>query len=135
MERVAKDRKGAPICGGMLVTMLVRSYGFFERGVENFLTLMPTRHFNILLYKWVRIVQDNGRNNYSIPRDDVVEQSGLGRRVRSRPNDVQEEPLVIPMEDEMRMDLYNRAMHRYQDNIGRGLNYQNLHTNILFQHL
>lgn len=55
-ERVDKDIKGALICGGMLVTKLARSYGLFERRVTKFLTLMPTRHFNILLYKRATIV-------------------------------------------------------------------------------
>lgn len=39
-ERAAKDRKGAPICGGMLVTKLARSYGLFEIGARSFLTMM-----------------------------------------------------------------------------------------------
>lgn len=118
----------------MLVTKLARSYGLFEKGVANFLTLMPTRRFNIFLYKRDRIVQDNGGNNFSFPEDDEVEQLEMGRRVRPCPDDVHEEPPVIPVEDEMPMDLYNWGMHRYQDN-GRGLNYQNTHTDLLFQHL
>lgn len=35
-ERVGKDRKGAPICGGMLVTRLARLFGLLERREEIF---------------------------------------------------------------------------------------------------
>lgn len=55
--------------------------------------------------------------------------------MKPRPKAVHEEPPVIFVEDEMPMDLYNRAMRQYQDNIGKGLNYQNMHTDLLFRHM
>lgn len=124
-----------PIGGGILVIKLARSYGLFERGAGSFLTLMPTRCFNILLYKRDRIVWDNEGNNFSISDVNDEVQPDLGRRVRPRPDDTHEEPPVILVEDEMPMDLYNRVMCRYQDNIGWAINYQNMHTDLLCQHL
>lgn len=61
-------------------------------------------------------------------------QPGLGRRVRPCPDGLHEDSGVIPKEEEMPIDMYKQAMHRYQDNVGRGLNYQNMHTDLLFQH-
>lgn len=58
--------------------------------------------------------------------------------MRPHPEAVHEESSVISVEDEMPMDLYKREMRQYQDNIGNigpGLNYQNMHTNLLFQHM
>lgn len=63
-------------------------------------------------------------------------QPELERRVRPRPDDILKDPEMIPEEKEViPMDMYNRAMRRYQDNIGRGLNYQHMHTNLLFQNM
>lgn len=121
-KKVTKDRKFLPNCGGMLVTKLARSYGLFDRGAENLLTLMSTRRFNILLYKRVTIMQDNRGNSFSIPEVDEAVQPELGRRVRARPNNTHGDLGVIPVEEEMPMDLYNRSMHRYQDNVRRSLN-------------
>lgn len=81
-------------------------------------------------------MEDNEGNNFSIPNDDeVVQPEQVGRRVKPRPKVVHEEPPVIFVEDEMPIDLYNRAMSQYQDNIGKGLNYQNMHTDLLFRYM
>lgn len=73
-SRAAKDKTGVPICGGMFFTKLAKSYGLFERGAADILTLMLTRAFNVLLYKRARIMEDNEGNNFSIPNDDEVVQ-------------------------------------------------------------
>ncbi|CAI9276595.1 unnamed protein product [Lactuca saligna] len=57
------------------------------------------------------------------------------RRVRQRPDDAEEEPPVIPTEDELPMDPYNVALRCYQDNIGRGVNYTNMHLDLMIQNL
>lgn len=55
--------------------------------------------------------------------------------MKPRPDDVHEEPSLIPVEDEMHMDLYNPAMVRCQNNMGRGLNYENMPIYLLFHYL
>lgn len=123
----AKDRNGSSICGGMLVTRLARSYGFFERGAGSFLTMMHTRPFCVLLYKRTRIIEDNRVGNFSIPDDDeVMVPEQPGRRVRPRPEPVHEEPLVIPVEDEMPMNPNNLSMRKFQDNLSHGENHTNM---------
>lgn len=72
-EGGVKDRNASRICGGMFVTKLVRSYGIFENGAGNFLFMIHTRPFSIILYKRDRIVEDNGGGKFSIPDDDEVE--------------------------------------------------------------
>lgn len=42
---------------------------------------------------------------------------------------------MIPKEDELHMDLYNVSVRRYQDNLGCGVTYTNMHLDILMQHM
>lgn len=44
-----KDQKTSRICGGMWVTKLARSYGIYERGARNYLTMMHTHHTRLVL--------------------------------------------------------------------------------------
>lgn len=103
-----KDRKSSRICGGMFVCRMARSYGIFERGAGNFLTMMQTPPFNALLYKRARIAEDCGGGNFDIPdEDEAVVPEQPGRRVRPRQGHVQEDPHVIPDDDELPTDPYN----------------------------
>ncbi|CAH1422733.1 unnamed protein product [Lactuca virosa] len=88
------------------------------------LTIESGKPFSPLLYKRANIVVDNGFNNFSIPSDTPRNQPG--RRVTQRAGDTNDdEPPVIPTEDEIPIYPYNVALRRYQDNLGRGVNYTN----------
>lgn len=69
------------------------------------LTVDTSKPFSPLLYKRENFVVDNGFRNFSIPNDNPRDR--LRRRVRQRLDDVEEEPPVIPTEDELPMDPYN----------------------------
>ncbi|CAI9294947.1 unnamed protein product [Lactuca saligna] len=74
-----------------------------------------------------------GFGNFLISNDNPRDQAR--RRVRQRPDDAETEPPVIPTEDELPMNPYNVAMRRYQDNLGRGINYTNMHLDLMIQHM
>lgn len=76
---------------------------------------------------------NNGYGNFSIPNNNPRDQPG--RRVWQRPGDHEEEPSIIPIEDELPMDPNNVALRRYQDNKARGINYTNIHLDIMMQHM
>lgn len=97
------------------------------------LTVNNIKPFSLLLYKRKNIVVDNGFGNFSIPNENPRDRPEW--RVRQRPGDAEEEPTVIPTDDELPMDPYNVALRCYQDNLGRGVNYTNMHLDILTQHL
>lgn len=48
---------------------------------------------------------DNELGNFSIPNDSPRDQPR--RRVRQTPDDHEEEPPIIPIEDGLPMDMYN----------------------------
>lgn len=48
---------------------------------------------------------------------------------------MQEEPQVIPEEDELPMDPYNESIRRYQQNLGHGMNYMGMHTDLLMKYM
>nr|KAJ0204711.1 hypothetical protein LSAT_V11C500278910 [Lactuca sativa] len=84
-----------------------------------------------------RIIEDYGGGHYAIPNDDpVVGPNAPGRRVRPRrERDVEDEPPVIPVENEdVPMDWYNVEMRRMQDQLARGLNFSNQSHIRLFDH-
>ncbi|KAL7606918.1 hypothetical protein Lser_V15G17608 [Lactuca serriola] len=86
----------------MFVTRLANSFGLMNRGAWNFMTLIPTPPFNPILFRRARIIEDYGGGHYAIPNDDpIVGPEAPGRRVRSRrERDVEDEPPVIPVENE-----------------------------------
>ena len=132
-----KDRKTSRINGGMFVTRLANSFGLMNRGAWNLMTLIPTPPFNPILFRRARIIEDYGGGHYAIPNDDpVVGPEAPGRRVRSRrERDMEDEPPVIPVENEdVPMDWYNIEMRRMQDQMARGLNFSNQSHIRLFDH-
>ncbi|KAL7605091.1 hypothetical protein Lser_V15G17612 [Lactuca serriola] len=136
-EGAVKDRKTSRINGGMFVTRLANSFGLMNRGAWNFMTLIPTPPFNPILFRRARIIEDYGGGHYAIPNDDpIVGPEAPGRRVRSRrERDVEDEPPVIPVENEdVPMDWYNVEMRRMQDQMARGLNFCNQSHIRLFDH-
>lgn len=50
-EGVLKNHTTSKINGGMFITCLARTYGVLERGAGNFLTMVPTPSFSIMLYQ------------------------------------------------------------------------------------
>lgn len=108
----------------------------WKGGVGDFLTMAPTPPFSITLYKRARIIEDNGGGHIGIPNEDeVLVPEEPRRRVRPRREYVQEEPPVIPIDDEIPMDWYNIELRRYQDDLGRNMNYQNESSVHLFNQL
>lgn len=97
-----KDRRGTPLCRGMLITKLTKSFGVLQKQKAMMLTMERGKAFRPFLSKMANIVVDNRYGNYSIPNDDPKEQSR--KRVRKRSRDVEEEPPIIPNEDELPMD-------------------------------
>ncbi|CAI9279792.1 unnamed protein product [Lactuca saligna] len=93
-------------------------------------TSMP---FSLLLYKQANIVVDNGFRNCSFPNDNPRDWPRT--RVRQRVCDAEEEPPKIPTEDELPLDPYNVALRPYQEKMGRGVNFTNMHLDILMQHM
>ena len=103
----------------MFVTLLASSYGVIERGVGSMLTMLPTPPFSPILYRRARIMEDYGGCNFAIPNDDdVMTPEEPSRRVRPRQENVEEDPPVIPVDDEMPIDWYNVEVRRYQDDLG-----------------
>lgn len=68
-----KDRRGTPLCGGMLITKLAKSFEVFQKREAMILTVERGKAFSPLLFKRENIVVDNGGGNYSIPNDDPRE--------------------------------------------------------------
>ncbi|CAI9273030.1 unnamed protein product [Lactuca saligna] len=116
----------------MLITRLARSFGILQRREVAMLTIELGQYFSPLLSKHANIVMDNGFGNYSITNDYPRNQPG--RWVKQQTCDADDdEPPVIPTEDELPMNLYNVALRRYHDNLGGGVNYIDLHLYILMQ--
>ncbi|CAI9291721.1 unnamed protein product [Lactuca saligna] len=89
---------------------------------------------NNLVGTHVHIADDNGYGSYSILNDTPINQPR--RRVRQQGGDVgDDEPPVIPTEDELPIDPYNFSLWQYQYNLGRGVNYTNMHFDLLMQYL
>ena len=81
-------------------------------------------------------MEEYGGGNFSILNDDeVVAPEELGRRVRPRQENVQEDPPVISIDDEMLMNWCNVEVRRYQDDLGRSMNYNHWTLAYLFYHL
>lgn len=128
-----KGSSRSPLYGGMLITRLARLFGVLQKREAIMITMDNGKPFSSLIYKRVNTVVDNGVGNFSIPSDNP--RDWAGRRVRQRLDDLEEEPPVIPIEDEMPMDPYNVALCHYQDNLGRGVNYANMNFNFMMQHM
>lgn len=89
-----------------------------------------------MLYRRARIVEDFGGGTFAIPHEDeVVSPEEPGRRVRPRHEQAHDDPPVIPVDDEVPMDGYNMEVRRYQDDLGRSMNYNNMALSHLFTHL
>lgn len=101
-EEAVKDRKTSKINDRMFLTRLAHSYGLMERGAWNFMTLVQTLPFSIMLYRRARIIEDFGNRTYAIPHDDVVVgPEEPGRWVRRHERGSQEEPPVIPVDEDV----------------------------------
>lgn len=58
-----------------------------------------------------------------------------GRRERARKGNVHEDPPVIPVEDELPMDPFSVELRVYLDEIGRGLNHNNMTLEYMMSHM
>lgn len=67
--RVAKDRRGSPLYGGVLITRLALSFGVLEKREAVMLTVEPQKPFYVLLYRWANIIVDLRMGGFSIPDD------------------------------------------------------------------
>ncbi|CAI9276510.1 unnamed protein product [Lactuca saligna] len=106
--RAGKDCYGSPLYGGMFISLLTQSFGILQKREATMLTIESSKSFSPILYKHINSVIDNGFGNYSFPNDTPRNQ--LGRQVRQRAADTNDdEPPVIPAEDELPMDSYNVA--------------------------
>lgn len=77
---------------------------------------------------------DNGLGKFSIPND--MPRNRLVRRVRQRSGEAEEdEPPVIPTEEELPMDPYNVAMRRFQDNLARSSSSTNMILDYMMQQM
>lgn len=112
------------------------SYGVFERGTRNHLSMMHPTSFSPLLYKRDRVVEDYGWGEFVIPDvDKVVAPKQLGRRVRPRQGHMHEDLLMISVEEELPMDPNNVELRAYQDDIGRSLNYNHMNLAHMVSHM
>lgn len=103
--KAAKDRSGSPLYGGMLITRLANSFGVFQKCEVVMLNVEPQKPFFVLLYKLANIVVDHGFGNFGIPDDTPCQQVPSRGRQRGRAAG-EDEPLVVPEEEEMPMDPY-----------------------------
>ncbi|CAI9283780.1 unnamed protein product [Lactuca saligna] len=123
--RAGKDRRGSPLYGGMLITLIACSYGVLEKREAMMLIVEPKNPYSTLLYKMANIAIDHVYGNFGIPDD--TSRGRVPRRVRPRGNDPKgEEPPLYPTNDEMPTDPYNIAMRRFDDNFTWGVNYTNM---------
>ncbi|CAI9268352.1 unnamed protein product [Lactuca saligna] len=104
--RAGKDRHGSPLYDGMFITRIAQSFGIIYQREAMFLTIKPQKAFSPLFLKNANIVVDNAFGIFSILNDMPCNQPG--RRVRQKGGDTDEDdPPVIPTEDELSMDPYN----------------------------
>ncbi|CAI9284544.1 unnamed protein product [Lactuca saligna] len=116
----------------MFITRISLSFGILDKCEVMFLTTEPQTYFSPLMYKWARIVEDNGLGNFSIPNDMPCNQPRV--QVRQRSDEAEEdEPPVILVEDELQMDTYNVAWSRFQDNLAQNSNYTNMSLDYMMQ--
>lgn len=117
------------------MTRLAKSYGLMERGACTLMTMVPTPPFNVILIIRARNIDDYAGGHYSIPHDDaVIGPEELGRRVRPRQDRACEDPPMIPVEDEIPNEWFNVEGRRYQDDLGRSLNFTNRSFIQMFNH-
>ena len=55
--------------------------------------------------------------------------------MRQRREEVEEDPPVIPVDEDLSMDWYNIEARRYQDDLGRSMNYNNESFVYLFEQM
>lgn len=77
-----KNKAGAPIYKGMLVTRLAWSYGVFDAPKVRFLMEVHGHPLQPRLFKTACIVLDLGGSNYVVPDDDPIKIPRGQRNVR-----------------------------------------------------
>ena len=135
-ESGVKERSTSKICGGMFITKLARSYGILEGRIGNQLTMVSQPAFSPLLYRRAKIIVDFGGGHVNIPLVYDAELPEQPRkRVRPRPTHMQEDPPVIPINDELPMDPYNVEQRAFQDDLASNLNYGHRNLAHMMSHL
>ncbi|CAI9303859.1 unnamed protein product [Lactuca saligna] len=132
VARSGKDKRGSPLYGGMLITRLACSFGVLGKRDVVILTVEYQNHFSTLLYKRATIFV-HGMGGFSIPDD--TPRGRVPRRVRQRRDPEEDEPLVVPTDDELPMDPYTIALRKFYDNLERSANYTNMSLDHLMEQM